>query len=135
MEAKGKRVNGGKTKVMMSGCKEGAIEKSGKWPCGVCSKGVGVNSIKCTTCQAWTHKKCSGVKGSLIGLKIPFVCKICITGKVDSEVCKEIKVGEDVFERVEKFCYLGDMISANGGAESASVARTKCAWQKFRELS
>ena len=127
MEAKGMRVNVGKTKVMMSGCKEGAIEKSGKWPCGVCSKGVGVNSIKCTKCQAWTHKKCSGVKGSLISLKIPFVCKICITGKVDNEVCKEIKVGEDVFERVEKFCYLGDMISANGGAESASVARTRCA--------
>ena len=27
------------------------------------------------------------------------------------------------------------MINANGGAESASVVRERCAWQKFRELS
>ncbi len=25
-------------------------------------KGVGVNSIKCTKCQSWIHKKGSGVK-------------------------------------------------------------------------
>ena len=82
-----------------------------------------------------THKKCSGVKGSLASLKTPFVCKACTAGKVDNEVCTGIKVGDDTFERVGKFCYLGDTINANGGAESASVARTRCAWQKFRELS
>jgi len=135
LEAKGMRVNAEKTKVMISGCKERAVEKTGKWPCGVCSKGVGVNSIKCTKCQAWTHKKCSGVKGSSTSLKTPFVCKVCIAGIVDNEVDSKFKVGEDVFERVDKFCYLGDMINANGGAESASVVRARCAWQKFRELS
>jgi len=133
MEAKGMRVNVGKTKVMISG--EGAIEKSGKWPCGVCAKGVGVNSIKCTKCQSWTHKKCSGVKGNLTSLKTPFVCKACTVGKSDNEVCTGITVGDDTFERVGKFCYLGDTINANGGVESASVTRTRCAWQKFRELS
>ena len=91
---------------MISGSKEGATEKSGKWPCGVCAKGVGVNSIKCTKCHSWTHKKCSGVKGSLASLKTPFVCKACTAGKVDNEVCTGIKVGDDTFERVGKFCYL-----------------------------
>ena len=38
-------------------------------------------------------------------------------------------------ECVEKFCYLGDMIGAGGGAEDASRARTRCAWSKFRELA
>ena len=98
MEAKGMRVNVGKTKVMISGSKEGATEKSGKWPCGVCAKGVGVNSIKCTKCHSWMHKKCSSVKGSFVSLKTPFVCKACTTGKVDNEVCAGIKVGDDTYE-------------------------------------
>ena len=38
---------------------------SGKWPCGVCGKGVGRNSILCTQCGKWIHKRCSEVKGSL----------------------------------------------------------------------
>jgi hypothetical protein len=125
----------GKTKVMISGSKEGVTEKSGKRPCGVCAKGVGVNTIQCTKCQSWTHKKCSGVKESLASLKTPFVCKVCTAGKVDNEVCAGIKVGDDTFERVGKFSYLEDTINANTSAESASVARTRCAWQKFRELS
>ena len=133
METKGMRANVRKTKVMISGA--GEVEKTGKYPCGVCSKGVGANSITCTKCQAWIHKRCSGVKVSLASLKTPFVCKACLVGKRVNEVSKEFKVGEDVFERVGKFCYLGDMINANGGAESASVARGRCAWQKFRELS
>ena len=32
-----------------------------------------------------------------------------------------IKVGEDAFERVAKFCFMGNKISADGGAESSSV--------------
>ena len=38
-------------------------------------------------------------------------------------------------ESVEKFCYLGDMIGAGGGARDASITRVRCAWSKFRELS
>ena len=36
------------------------------WPCGVCTKGVGSNSLQCTSCQKWVHKKCSGIKGSML---------------------------------------------------------------------
>jgi len=39
------------------------------------------------------------------------------------------------FECVDRFCYLGDMIGACGGAELASRMRVRCAWNKFRELS
>jgi hypothetical protein len=55
MEAKGLKVNVGKIKVMIGG--EGAmeVEATCKWPCGVCNKGVGRNSIKCTGCQKWVH--------------------------------------------------------------------------------
>ena len=42
---------------------------------------------------------------------------------------------EDVLEEVEKFCYLGDMISCYSGASEAVIARIGSAWKKFRELS
>ena len=37
-------------------------------------------------------------------------------------------------EVVDKFCYLGDVIGKGGGAEEASRARVRCAWEKFRDL-
>ena len=41
-------------------------QKDVRWPpCGVCSKGVSSNSIQCSSCQKWVHKKCSGIKGSM----------------------------------------------------------------------
>jgi len=135
MEAKGLKMNIDKTKVMVSGRKEGAVEKSGKWPCGVCGKGVGTNSIRCTNCQCWIHRKCSGLKGRLSSYEATFTCKACVQGQVSISSSRELKVGADLFERVGKFCYLGDMINADGGVESSSVARIRCAWKKFRELS
>ena len=35
---------------------------------------------------------------------------------------------------VDEFCYLGDMLSAHGGAEESSIPRTGLGWKKFREL-
>ena len=138
MEAKGLRVNLGKTKVMRCRVGTGQIEKSGKFPCSVCSKGVGVNSIQCTECNAWVHgkKACSGIIGSLSKV-VGFRCKKCVGGiPALVEVVKEIHLGPNAkVEGVEKFCYLGDMIGAGGGAEEASRARVRCAWSKFRELS
>ena len=65
MEAKGLRVNMGKTKIMVSGVNLQTLKDSGEYPCSVCRKGVGSNSIYCAGCSHWVHKKCSGVSGSL----------------------------------------------------------------------
>ena len=65
MGSKGLRVNAGKTKIMCCKVRSWQVEDSGKWPCAKCRKGVGVNSIACTSCGNWVHKRCSGVKGSL----------------------------------------------------------------------
>ena len=43
-------------------------------------------------------------------------------------------MGNDSLETKGKFCYLGDMISAGGGAEESRIARIRCGWKKFREL-
>ena len=137
MEEKGLRINLDKTKVMKCCDSSGVSEKSGKFPCGVCGKGVGANSIECTSCTAWTHKKCSGVKGRLQDV-VDFKCSRCIGGFTKSQVekIKEVEIGvNEKLECVEKFCYLGDMIGAGGGAGEASRARVRCAWAKFRELA
>jgi hypothetical protein len=137
IEDKGLRVNMGKTKVMRCQADAGSVVKSGKYPCGVCSKGVGSNSIQCTSCYAWTHKRCSGITGSLEHVS-QYHCVQCMKGgnPVRSEVLQQLLLedGQEL-ECVEKFCYLGDMIGAGGGAEEAVTARVRCAWAKFRELA
>ena len=47
----------------------------------------------------------------------------------------EVKRDEDVLEEMEKFCYLGDVISCYGGASEAVSARIGSAWKKFKGLS
>ena len=136
LEAKGMRVNMGKTKVMKCGIRKESSKPSGKWPCGVCGKGVGKNSIECTACLRWVHKKCSGIIGPLVKVK-GFQCSKCVMPKKsgsEAEDPTEVMLGQDKLECVDKFCYLGDMIGAGGGAEEASRARVRCAWGKFNEL-
>ena len=56
MEVKGLRGNMGKTKVMKCHLGCGQVHDSGKYPCGICRKGVRRNSIHCLTCKKWIHK-------------------------------------------------------------------------------
>ena len=67
-----------KTKVMISGERQMVRQKDVKWLCGVCSKGVGSNSIQCSSCQKWVHKKCSGIKGSMSKVANSFICRDCL---------------------------------------------------------
>ena len=50
LEAKGLKMNTGKTKVMFSCSMKDRVQEKGKWPCGVFKKGVGNNSILCHGC-------------------------------------------------------------------------------------
>ena len=72
---------------------------------------------------------------SLLSCRNVFVCRACLGHNCTLEKKLEFKRGEDVLEEVEKFCYLGDMISCYGGASEAVSARIGSAWKKFRELS
>ena len=56
LEAKGLKMNTGKTKVMFSCRMKDKVEEKGKWPCGVGKKGVGNNSILCHSCKKWIQK-------------------------------------------------------------------------------
>ena len=138
MELNGLKVNIEKTKVMRSDKSGGEIVKTGRWPCAVCGKGVGANSIQCSDCYGWVHKRCSGARCPVVTIQ-SFRCRICLT---DEEVrCEEErmenlnleKIGQ--FQGVRKFCYLGDMLNGEGGPRLALISRVGCDWKKFRELS
>ena len=40
----------------------------------------------------------------------------------------------ELVELVDKFCYLGDMLSVDGDADAAVEARIRIGWNKFRQL-
>ena len=58
---KGLKVNTGKSKVMLGSSGGKMIVNSGKWPCGVCGKGVQTNSVQCTV-----YKKHGFTKGAVV---------------------------------------------------------------------
>ena len=134
MEQKGLRVNSGKTKVMISKHKHNPQNKTGKFPCGVCLKRVGRNSILCPACKCWVHAKCSGLKGQL-AKATNLLCSQCSNGAVSDRHNEEkVMLAGSNLEVVDKFCYLGDMLDAGGGAESSTVTRVRNGWKKFGEL-
>ena len=66
--------------MMVTGRSSTQKIKPGKWSCGCCEKGVRSNSILCTECKNWCHKRCSGLK-RLTGVQ-NFRCPECRKDKV-----------------------------------------------------
>jgi len=88
-----------------------ASAESARWLCGVCGRDVRSNSVQCTSCQKWIHKKCSGIKGSMYKVTKSFMCRGW-SNPVISTGCTSVDIGASVnLEVVDKFCYLGDMLS------------------------
>ena len=78
VENRGVRVNMNRTKLMISGEQQKIMQKAVRWQCGVCGRGVGNNSIQCTSCQKWVHRKCSGIKGSIYKVMKTFIYRGCM---------------------------------------------------------
>src|SRR2546425_8446652 len=99
----------------------------GKYPCGICRKGVGRNSARfCTSCKKWMHKRCGGVVGRLAKVG-DFKCRNSSEGgaRVVDGVSQFVLRAREELEVVDKFCYLCDVIGKGGGAEEASRARVR----------
>ena len=134
LESYGLRVNVDKTKILVSSVEHRKVPLNNpKYPCGVCSFGVGVNSILCTLCNLWVHKKCSGLNN--LHHNSNFVCRKCSGVIVPTNNANEkIKIGSDSFEVVPSFRYLGDTLGNCGGCSDAVSTRVIAAWRAFREL-
>ena len=80
------------------------------------------------------HKKCSGIKGSMSKVAKSFICRGCLN-PVTGAGCTSVDIGASAkLELVDKFCYLGDMLSVDGDADAAVEARIRIGWNKFRQL-
>ena len=63
-----------------------------------------------------------------------FICKGCLN-PVNNRDRTSIHIGDSAnLELVDKFCYLGDMLSVDGVANAAVEARIQIRWNKFRQL-
>ena len=62
-----------------------------------------------------------------------FICRGCLN-PVTSAVRASVDIGASAkLELVDKFCYLGDMLSVDGDADAAVEARIRIGWNKFRQ--
>ena len=52
------------------------MQKAVRWPCGVFGRGIGNNSVQCTGCQKWVHRKCNGMKGSMYKMMKTFFVEV-----------------------------------------------------------
>ena len=75
-QAKGLKVNLGKTKVVVSE-PEGEVSVSEVDPCGICGKRVFANSVLCVKCVKWVHGRCAKVMRVTPSLGRYFVCGRC----------------------------------------------------------
>ena len=64
-----------------------------------------------------------------------FTCKKCIPGVVFEDEDNMRSLDGDHIEVVDRFFYLGDVISTEGGAQEAVTSRIRLAWKKFKEIS
>jgi len=84
--------------------------------------------------QKRVHKKCSGIKGSMSKVVKTFICRGCLN-LVTSAGRTIVDIGASAkLELVDKFCYLGDMVSVDGDADTAVEARIRIGSNKFRQL-
>ena len=83
-----------------------------KYPCGVCTFGVGATSILCTSCNLWVHSKCSGKTDDLTDSR-NFACHKCFSEIISAAIApvKEVSIRNDKFHVGPTFKYLGDTIS------------------------
>jgi len=123
VESSGMRVNMNKTKVMISGECQKQMKKTVKWPCDVCGRGVGSNSVQCTSCQKWVCKKCHGIKDIMSQVMKSFICRGCLNPVINTGRASVDNGASANLEVVDRFCYLGDMWSVDGYADAAVEAR------------
>ena len=112
------KVNASKTKVLISNPDaEKPVTGRAKFKWRVCNRGVGANSIMCNGCGYWIHQRCLDTKGAL-KQDINFKCRKCLSAaaapaaNIAAPVPVPMKItsGNDVFDVVPTFCYLGDTI-------------------------
>ena len=103
--------------VLMAESEELLVEKIRKWKAGMEDRGLRVNMGKTKV------MRCRVDAGQVQKSGSQYRCVKCTGGgnpvKIETQQLLPLGDGQSL-ECVEKFCYLGDMIGAGGGAEEAA---------------
>ena len=62
------------------------------------------------------------------------MCKRCDGTSQGAHLAGDLVVDGKTYGCVNNFCYLGDTLDGDGGADLAATARIRIGWMKFREL-
>ena len=81
---------------MVGSSGEMMIVNSGNWPCGVCGKGV-QETVQCTLCKKWIHKRCSSVRGDLWLVADSFRCKLCDGTIQEADLAEDLEVDGEAY--------------------------------------
>ena len=67
--------------------------------------------------QKKNHKRCSGVHGDLSWLADGFRCRRCARTIQEADLAEDLIVDEETYGCVKSFCYLGETLDGDGGAD------------------
>ena len=63
------------------------------------------------------HKRCSGVRGDLSRFADGFRCMRCDGTIQEADITEDLMLDGEKYECVKSFCYLGDTLGGDGGAD------------------
>ena len=69
--------------------------------------------------------------GNLSRVAHGFRCRRCDGTIQEVDLAEELMVDGETYECVKSFCYLGDTLDGDGGADLAATARIRNGWMKF----
>ena len=113
-----------KTKFMVTSVVLDVLQRSGKYHCALCCKGIVNNSIEYSRCKLWVQKKCRGITGRLVTTR-KYICPRC-TGEprpIDERTMIQVNVEVSKPDAKDTFCYLGDMLCSDGGCDFAIAGK------------
>ena len=122
-----------KAKLLCSKHSSSVKPNPAKWPCSICCKGVGSNSVFIQSCNQWVHRRCSKIKGRLKA-DPSFKCNACTNNIITiPQDDPEVIIGNNKFEVVDS-CYLGDSIGQSRSCFEATTDRVRAPWKNFHSL-
>ena len=74
------------------------------------------------------------MRGDLSRVADGFRCRRCDGTIQEVDLAEDLMVDGETYECVKSFCYLGDTLDGDGGADIAATARIRNGCMKFRKL-
>ena len=74
------------------------------------------------------------MRGNLSLVADDFMCMRCARTIQEADLAEDLMVDGETYGCAKRFCYMGDTLDGDGGADVAATARIRNGWMKFREL-